>query len=527
MKKYLFLCLLFCGLFIASEAQWVEQATGFATPNRGIRYVDPVDTNVVWAIAYDGSGGTTEIEEFTRTTNGGALWVANSITGYTGDGLSMISAVDSMNAWIPVWYASGGGTILHTTDGGITWNPQPTATFDAPNGFPNVVHFWDANNGFCMGDPNGGYFEIYTTTDGGTTWTRVPQADIPANSSGEYGTTGLYDVVGNTVWFTTGKGRVYKSIDKGYHWTVASTPNTTDQLIISFQDALTGIVRANLTPFNAYKTTDGGTTWQLLSYSGNFYQNDFSYIPGTTETYIAAGADYTTPFMGISTSVDGGLIWDTYLGTDASQFLTVDFVDNKHGWAGAFNTDATTGGMWKYYGNDFPIDLCAGFFTLFSQSADTVDLNTSGLVNFTDISTGSPTMWLWIFGDGNVATTQNASHTYTAVGTYTVSLHDSTATCVDSYSSQVVVINTAGIEKYNDGAQIEMWPNPAVDYLNISAGSQIDHVELFDGLGQMVLSQKVLATQVKLSTNQMNPGVYFIRVFTENGNSVGRFMINK
>ncbi|HEX2899697.1 MAG TPA: PKD domain-containing protein, partial [Bacteroidia bacterium] len=44
------------------------------------------------------------------------------------------------------------------------------------------------------------------------------------------------------------------------------------------------------------------------------------------------------------------------------------------------------------------------------------------LVNFTDLSTGNPTSWLWDFGDGNTSTTQNPSHTYTAPGTYTVSL---------------------------------------------------------------------------------------------------------
>ena len=43
-------------------------------------------------------------------------------------------------------------------------------------------------------------------------------------------------------------------------------------------------------------------------------------------------------------------------------------------------------------------------------------------VNFTDLSTGSPTSWLWSFGDGNTSTLQNPSHTYTNAGTYNVSL---------------------------------------------------------------------------------------------------------
>jgi PKD repeat protein len=43
-------------------------------------------------------------------------------------------------------------------------------------------------------------------------------------------------------------------------------------------------------------------------------------------------------------------------------------------------------------------------------------------VTFTDSSTNSPTAWWWTFGDGGVSTSRNPSHTYTAVGTYTVAL---------------------------------------------------------------------------------------------------------
>ncbi|MDW7733589.1 MAG: PKD domain-containing protein, partial [Methanolobus sp.] len=44
-------------------------------------------------------------------------------------------------------------------------------------------------------------------------------------------------------------------------------------------------------------------------------------------------------------------------------------------------------------------------------------------VTFTDQSTNTPTSWLWNFGDGNTSTDQNPTHTYSAVGTYTVSLN--------------------------------------------------------------------------------------------------------
>ena len=43
-------------------------------------------------------------------------------------------------------------------------------------------------------------------------------------------------------------------------------------------------------------------------------------------------------------------------------------------------------------------------------------------VQFTDLSTNSPTSWSWSFGDGGVSTQQNLSHTYSSAGRYNVSL---------------------------------------------------------------------------------------------------------
>jgi PKD repeat protein len=43
-------------------------------------------------------------------------------------------------------------------------------------------------------------------------------------------------------------------------------------------------------------------------------------------------------------------------------------------------------------------------------------------VTFTDTSDPQATSWLWLFGDGQIATTQSATHSFAAAGTYTVVL---------------------------------------------------------------------------------------------------------
>lgn len=55
-------------------------------------------------------------------------------------------------------------------------------------------------------------------------------------------------------------------------------------------------------------------------------------------------------------------------------------------------------------------------------------------VTFTDESTGTPTSWSWDFGDGNTSTAQNPANTYTADGTYTVSLTATNAQGSDTHT---------------------------------------------------------------------------------------------
>lgn len=521
MKRPLCLSLLLVLFSIQAFSQWVEQATGFATPSRGIRYICAVDEDIVWATAYDGTSSTApEIQEFTKTVDGGATWKAYTVPGYPAWGFAMIYAVDSSNAWIPTWNPAGGGAIIHTTDGGQTWATQPTAVFASPNGFPNIVHFWDVNNGMCMGDPNGGYFEIYTTTDGGTNWNRVPSVDIPNELSGEYGTIGLYSVVGNTIWFTTGKGRVYKSYDRGYHWTVSATPNTANQLQIDFQDAGYGIVQNNMAPNDAYTTTDGGNTWNLLSSTGQFYASDFCYVPGTTESYVSVGSDLTNNAAGISYSQDGGLNWTVFNNSDTMQFTAVDFPSNAVGYAGTFNIDAFTGGMWKYTGSDFVVDPCAGLVADFSQNLDTLDLYYSDSLVLTNASSGDYSTSLWDFGNLTGGSTTDAVVHYAATGTYQIMLViTGTTPCTetDTAYGTVVVVNTSSVDENLSEAGIQMYPNPARDRLNVITREANSEVMLMDAMGRIVFSGTFIEKSVKLDVSDLSQGMYYLRIRDSKG----------
>ncbi|KAA9340094.1 T9SS type A sorting domain-containing protein [Adhaeribacter soli] len=254
--------------------------------------------------------------------------------------VNCITALDASTAWIttveagfPSASISG---VFKTTDGGQTWTQQ-TIGYNG-NSWPNMIHFFNSNDGVTMGDTNGGYFEIYTTSNGGSTWSRVPLSNLPApDGNNDVGTGGdLYAVSGNTIWISVLGMRVLKSNDKGLHWTVANTgltqagPNNLP-LGLAFSDINNGLVLANS---QLKRTTDGGQTWTTVNYTGpvKFY---LSNVPGATNTYISTGPGGTRP-VGSSYSNDGGNTWISLENT--IQHRLPRFYSPTSGWTGGVNT---------------------------------------------------------------------------------------------------------------------------------------------------------------------------------------------
>ena len=95
MKKILLSVVAILALSMAVNAQWIEEATGFSTASRGIRCVYAVNSQVVWATAYDGSGAAAPCQDVTVTTNGGTLWTPHTIAGATNLDIANVVAVDA------------------------------------------------------------------------------------------------------------------------------------------------------------------------------------------------------------------------------------------------------------------------------------------------------------------------------------------------------------------------------------------------------------------------------------------------
>jgi len=398
--------------------QWIAQNTKFAAAGRGIKNISIVNSNVIWAIAYNGSNPKMTIQEFTKTTDGGTTWTPGKITilDTSKVKIGMLKAADANTAWVAVTKRSAGGAngIWKTTNGGTSWTQQTTATFSNASSYPNVLHFWDLNTGFCMGDPINGEFEIYTTSNGGTTWTLLPGTSIPNPLTGEasYNSIGGVEVVQDNVWFTTSKGRIYYSSDKGKNFVVYQTP-ISDFLNgrISFKNATEGILSDNTGKI--WKTTNSGATWTLTTTTGKVFKSGICWVEGT-DLIFTTGSSSLVADCGSSYSLDAGVNWITI---DTEEHTCVDFLNSMIGWSGHFNTNASTGGVWKWRNLQNP--MVPNF------TASTINICTGATVTFTDQTTGTtPTTWSWTFPGGSpgTSTTQNPSIIYNSAGTYDVTL---------------------------------------------------------------------------------------------------------
>lgn len=363
--------------FTSVNAQfWTPKATTFTTTSRGISGISVVDANTVWVKAYDGTAAAdTTIKEYARSSDGGNTWVSGVMNlGFAtgGLGISSITAVSGTTAWVSAYPATGNlGGVWKTVNSGSSWTKQTTALFsDTTDSFTNFVYFWDANVGICQGDPQAGYFEMYTSTNGGTNWTRVPSANIPTQLSGEYGYTNNYAVVGSTIWFGTNKGRIYKSVDNGVNWTVSQSPITdfgsaTVSGAYSFSTATKGVLVADTGVL--YSTINGGSTWSAVTYSGSLYTGDMEYVPGTSRLVSTSAA---TGSSGSSYSLDDGLNW---VNVDFEQHTTTAFFNATTGYTGGFTTSPSAGGIFKYTGTVLPTDsFSKNTFSLFPNPSSDI-----------------------------------------------------------------------------------------------------------------------------------------------------------
>ncbi|MEN8810285.1 MAG: T9SS type A sorting domain-containing protein, partial [Flavobacteriales bacterium] len=127
----------------------------------------------------------------------------------------------------------------------------------------------------------------------------------------------------------------------------------------------------------------------------------------------------------------------------------------------------------------------------------------------------------WDYGDGTTSSAPNASHIYSAPGTYIATVKGTFGLCDSSNSIQVIVNDCTGLEEESLASSIVVYPNPANRFLNISIlESEMENVKMaiFNSSGNMVHSSLISSQteQTTIDINSFSEGVYLIRFNSEN-----------
>jgi len=354
MRQLLILSVLLCIVFFTysvTAQNWQMQNSNFPSD---VSIVDfsAVNNQVCWAVAQKIPDNTTPYAGYIRTTDGGDNWICDTIHGISSGYFQQIFAIDSDTAYATVYVQSGGSSkgIYKTTDGGTTWNKQNA--YNTSLYGPGYIHFFDAQNGVVIGDPN---LETYTTTNGGLTWNLV---NMPNALQGEvqWLSGDAIKASGNTVWFGTSKGRLLKSTDRGYTWTVILSEPLYERWFpcIAFQDTLIGIYslkkQGDASDHIYRKTTNGGKTWNTISNSilDNIAPTALQHISGTNATYIVSG-DRNPGMTGTAITNDAGTTWNLIDNIGNSQII---FPSAYVGWGSQLGTNVVK----KYVGPPLSVE---------------------------------------------------------------------------------------------------------------------------------------------------------------------------
>ncbi|MCX6900972.1 MAG: YCF48-related protein [Verrucomicrobia bacterium] len=256
-----------------------------------------------------------------RSTDSGVSWTRQGIGQVADASLGGVFTVDPFTAWVVGDANAGYATIYHTTDGGLTWDRKGSAAQVPDTSLLKVATFGD-NNVWAVGSGT-----ILHSGDGGATWIN----QIPTGYESVH-LQGVYTPDGVNVWATGGPSGGYatilKSGDGGLNWTRQSGGDIglLDHVLgISAVDADTAWAMGadvGSMRWSVLGTTDGGVNWTEQNHGGLDGNNVYAVDAST----VWAVSDDT-----IQRTTNGGASWDG----SSSQCYTmgISAVDSQQAWA--------------------------------------------------------------------------------------------------------------------------------------------------------------------------------------------------
>ena len=269
--------------------------------------------------------------------------------------------------------------------------------------------------------------------------------------------------------------------------------------------------------YNLYPTWSG--TWDVDMMLSPIFEQEIiaDYFVDTNSVCIGnpitftnnSSVDYNTMFnMGKETYwLELGDLNNTFLDTNYTHFYTA---------TGTYATELTAT-TYGYTGN------CSHISYLNVTVLDTGTANYTytplggGGFQFTDVSTtmtGVIVSWLWDFGDGSVSTIQNPIHIYPDTGNYIVCLTITNNGACSNTTCQPLSF-TVGQKEVTINNEVKIYPIPAKRFFTVELPTNFISPEIVvtDIVGKkIILVDDVQQNKVKVLTDELNSGVYFVSV---------------
>ena len=308
---------------IDGGAHWTKTGSGVPNQVLDIQFLDEANGALV------SNSGSTGGGHILRTTDGGDTWLPTTCTrpGSVFPCVAHFRALHFPNNTFGV--AVGGWVnpqIYLTNDGGVSWVHQET---DIKFAVPESVHFIDENNGWAVGEFQGGYLR---TSDGGLTWTKLDWL-----SAGD-----IQFVDASTGFVASRNSGILLSTDGGYTW---SNPDCFDYNVDLYGAAFVNsnegwVVGGNRdTEGKILHTTDGGQSWEVQQ-KGNQRLLAVHFVDQSGWVVGEGGK--------ILATTNGGNTWVAQAAGTSYVLHDVDFVDDSYGWTvGEQSTGYGDGRVWR------------------------------------------------------------------------------------------------------------------------------------------------------------------------------------
>ena len=293
-----------------SQSYWTKVNSPVSTSLRNCVFTDNMNG---WAAGDDGV--------IIHTSNGGSTFeIQNSgITFYIND----IFFLNNRLGWVVAnEFLFSGTTILTTTNGGSEWTSE---IFPDSSKFFRTIYFRDSLNGF-MGGFGGA---IYKTSNSGNSWyptnidtseySGYPVSRITFSSPLNGFACGGYIDIAGVIW---------RTIDGGFNWSAGNfSPEPFYDFYVKDQYNLISAGGDFEYGVQICNTSDAGANWKYSSLElfGQAYSVDFR---TPNEGWMALG--YSRNW---AVTYDSGSTWISIPVTDSADLYSVDFTDSLHGWA--------------------------------------------------------------------------------------------------------------------------------------------------------------------------------------------------